>query len=80
MIGFHFSLVVDLGLGAVASNSSRHLRPGPGAHAVSGMSGADVGLLRRSSSMPLEPLRAGPLEPEREVQRQLHGAMYRGED
>lgn len=80
MIGFRFSLVVDLGLGAAASSASSRYRHASAATNAGGTANAGTGLSRHASRVPLEPLPTGPLGPEREAQRQLWDAMCRGEE
>ena len=78
MVGLRFSLIVDLGLGAAASRALSY-HHGPTA-TVGWTSEGGLAPSRRPGRVPFEPLRAGPLEPEREARHQSGAAFCRWEE
>lgn len=79
MIEFRFSLTVDLGLGAAASRTPIHAHHHSAATDVGGTANERLGVCRRPGA-PVEPLGAGPLEPEREGPHQLGRTIHRWEE
>ena len=68
MVGFRFSLMVDVGFSAASRAPTRRLGDST-AIRVGRTSNAGLAPSRRSRRVPLEPLGKGPLEPERRIFR-----------